>query len=475
MPPPAATKPDERSRLVPPISVPDVPPSPPRKGAGMFAAMKNLSKLLPEVSPMSKATKNKAKHLSHLKYNPADLLQFKVVTQIRGTVMFNGGVWKMIVGLFVVAIITGGLVWSAVPQPQNLDTRRFFELVMYFKVFIAFMLGMYMGNCFNRWWNCCVMLTDFFLVIRKMSWLANATNVSAAETEQLTRWMLLSSYLLENEVTTQWVTKPDIVRWKWASLMNDMASSGLIEPDEERIVCQLEHENRASAIWSWIGVHVNKFDIIPPTRAYFMELTGEASGLIKGVKFYAQSQLPFMYCHMLAMLVHVTNIVMGISCGIASAVYFGEFVEGWRIGTRESLGLPVPEHAVPATATMYMAVQGICLQIFGLIVQPLLYHAFLEIASTLCDPFTSKAIATPFYMHIDEVKEQMRELNDLAKDNVNEIDDDNDLEDMPGWERVRNLTDLMSPAGMIEILRKKGKLSPSTIEPYTYGSASAQP
>ena len=51
---------------------------------------------------------------------------------------------------------SGTLLFLAVPRPQDLETDFLFEVVLYFKVFIAFMLGLFMQSCLKRWFACMV-------------------------------------------------------------------------------------------------------------------------------------------------------------------------------------------------------------------------------------------------------------------------------------------------------------------------------
>merc|ERR1719388_605440 len=118
--------------------------------------------------------KGKPRINRHLVYNPQQMCTWAIFRAYHGTVLADKKIWMVARGLLFVAASTVALVFIFVPRPQDLKMSTFFNLVLYFKVFIAFMLGMYMSFCLKRWWACMQTLTDFFLGIRKISYFLNA-------------------------------------------------------------------------------------------------------------------------------------------------------------------------------------------------------------------------------------------------------------------------------------------------------------
>ena len=53
------------------------------------------------------------------------------------------------------------------PAPEKLNTRTFHDAVNFIKVFIAFMLGLFLNSCLARWYNIIAAVTDLFLCIKK--------------------------------------------------------------------------------------------------------------------------------------------------------------------------------------------------------------------------------------------------------------------------------------------------------------------
>merc|ERR1719263_225775 len=86
-----------------------------------------------------------------------------------------------------------------------------------------------------------------------------------------------------------------------------------------------EPRNRASLIWSWIGVLVGDTfkDLTqkgqPPVAAQLTKLALSAMCALSNVKTSVSYQIPLSYVHTVAVLVHVNNILLSILTGIATA------------------------------------------------------------------------------------------------------------------------------------------------------------
>merc|ERR1719261_1267301 len=65
-------------------------------------------------------------------------------------------------------------------------------------------------------------------------------------------------------------------------------------------------------------------------------------------------------------------------------------------------------------SALYTSAQGLVLEICVVIIEPVLYQAFLIIASTLADPFTHDQYGLPMPEYIEELSEQLNEMNTFA-------------------------------------------------------------
>jgi len=333
-------------------------------------------------------------------------------------------IWAVAACLVGTSTLVGAFVWLAVPNPHDLKMSPFFNIVHYFKVFIAFMLGMYMSSCLKRWWSCMQALTDFFLGIRRLSWFLQAADADPECVEAVQRLSIVSAYLLENEVTSIWVEAVQSRDELWETLVEHLLTDGHIHTDEvDTLELFVEHDNRALVVWSWIGIHISKLKVPPPLKSTIYGLVAAQTDIVTQIKNFLLFQLPYMYSHMLACFVHINNILIAVACGVGIAVAIADLVKGFHHWADKHDGHATPEGVDPR-AMVYSAVQNIFAQFLMLMTQPLIYQAFLEIASTLNDPFTHQVYGLPLHDCIDELRTQLKEQSAMAKMDLDAMEKD---------------------------------------------------
>jgi hypothetical protein len=366
--------------------------------------------------------KGKPRINRHLVYNPQEMCSWEIMRKYHGTVLADQKIWQVAGGLLFVAASSVCLVFLFVPRPQDLKMSSFFSLVLYFKVFIAFMLGMYMSFCLKRWWMCMQTLTDFFLGIRKISFFLNSAGVPEETRNAMQRLSMMSAYLLENEVTSIFTTDPEEREKKWRDLVVLMKEDGLVHDEElQTLEQEVEHDSRALVVWTWVACHVTHVDLPPPLRGSLYELITKQTDLVTQIKTFLIFQLPYMYSHMLATFVHLNNIMIAVACGVGIAISIADTVQGWSWWSKDRQGVQVPGSIKPRTQ-VYVGFQMIFVHLMTLFVQPLIYQAFLEISSMLCDPFTHQTYGVPIHDCIFETKRLINDQNKFAKHDLDEIE-----------------------------------------------------
>lgn len=373
---------------------------------------------------MLQIMKGKPRINRHLVYNPQQMCTWQIFKAYHGTVLSDHKIWMVAGGLMVVAASSTCLVFLFVPRPQDLKMSSFFSLVLYFKVFIAFMLGMYMSFCLKRWWMCMQTLTDFFLGIRKISYFLNAAGCPDEPLHAMQRLSMLSAYLLENEVTSIFITDTAEREQKWITLVKLLMEEGLILDEELTTLEQnVEHDGRALVVWTWVACHVTKLEMPAPLRGVLYELVTKQTDLVTQIKTFLIFQLPYMYSHMLACFVHLNNIMIAVACGVGIAIAIADMVQGWSWWSKDRQGVEVPNSIQPRTQ-VYQGCQMIFLHMLVLFVQPLIYQAFLEIASMLCDPFTHHTYGVPVHDCIFETKRLIHDQNLFSMHDLDQIEKD---------------------------------------------------
>merc|ERR1719247_441563 len=248
----------------------------------------------------------------------------------------------------------------------------------------------------------------------------------------------MSAYLLENEVTSIFTTDTEEREEKWRHIVVLLKEEGLIHDEElQTLERHVEHDGRALVVWTWIACHVTQLDVPAPVRGVLYELVTKQTDLVTTVKTFLIFQLPYMYSHMLACFVHLNNIMIAVACGVGIAVAVGDMVQGWSWWSKDRQGFDVPNSIKPRTQ-VYVGCQMVFIHLLVLFVQPLIYQAFLEIASMLCDPFTHQTYGVPIHDCIFETKRLIHEQNVFSE---------HDLDKMEKEYRRQHLKSVMREAG----------------------------
>merc|ERR1719482_1171241 len=179
----------------------------------------------------------------------------------------------------------------------------------------------------------------------------------------------MSCYLLELEISSFYTTDDDRAT-RWLGVKEFLFHEGLASFAELELLDKVDDGERALCVWMWIGTLVGSLDVAPPLKTTAVKYGQQAITNIKSVKFYVTMQLPFMYSHMLALLVHANNAVLSIASGIAVAVLIFEANH---------------QADLDRMSKVYRATQGVFVQLLAMMLQPAVYEAFLTVGALLAD------------------------------------------------------------------------------------------
>jgi hypothetical protein len=255
----------------------------------------------------------------------------------------------------------------------------------------------------------------------------------------------MSCYLLEIEISG-FYTADDDNRKRWLAIKEFLLHEGLASDEETELLEKVEDADRSMAVWTWIGAILGSLDVAPPLKTTAVKYGQAAIGSIKSVKFYVTMQLPFMYSHMLALLVHANNAALAIASGIAIAVLIFEANHQADLDRKSKV---------------YRAIQGISVQIMAMMLQPAVYEAFLTVGALLADPFTNETHGLPMLDYVQDLRRQIGEMNALAKTDVQWL-----MQNSSGTELHAAKTPLASiVASAIGELKKKRLEAEKSINP----------
>merc|ERR1719191_107362 len=124
-----------------------------------------------------------------------------------------------------------------------------------------------------------------------------------------------------------------------------------------------------------------------PTYGRIMNLAQAANDAIRQVRSSITVQVPFLYVHTLATLVHLNNLLCAISFGFTLGSSGGALLmhAGYRVYPRDISGVSKEPELRPVEKEVQIILMGL----MTCFVAPLLYQAFLEIGLSLSAPFNS--------------------------------------------------------------------------------------
>merc|ERR1719182_884501 len=200
---------------------------------------------------------------------------------------------------------------------------------------------------------------------------------------------------------------------KWVTTVGQCMLRGWMQHEEMVILNSCtEPRNRAGLIWSWIGVLVGDTfrDLTqkgqPPVAAQLTKLALSAMCALSNVKTSVSYQIPLSYVHTVSILVYTNNILLAILTGVATAS------QAQRAVDTDSALEGDASRAVKQDFAR--SIQRMVVYTFSLIVNPLIYQAFLHIGTCLNDPFSERGSAFPIHQFVDELEETLIEIEILG-------------------------------------------------------------
>jgi hypothetical protein len=312
----------------------------------------------------------------------------------------------------VVSLASGSLV-GFIPGLHMLGNESFKYLANIIRVLLAFILALYLSASLKRWWVAMSAMSKFFDSVKSLMLVEAAVGSSLERRATTRRYAVLSAYILRHEVRTMFQSD-EHEQEKWVTTVGQSMLRGWMLHEEMVILnnCS-EPRNRASLIWSWIGVLVGQtFASLtekgqPPVAAQLTKLALAAMCALSNVKTSVSYQIPLSYVHTVAVLVHVNNILLAVLIGVSTASQAQRAVESDSALEGDASRAVKQDFA---RSIQRMIVYG-----FSLFVNPLIYQAFLHIGTCLNDPFSEHGSAFPIHEFVDELEETLIEIDMLGE------------------------------------------------------------
>jgi len=326
-------------------------------------------------------------------YNNEKLLTWRIFLMSAPSMSLSWRVWIIVPCVLGVAVFFAGLLSLEFSASNLLDIRKLEECEMYLKVFIAFMLGKFVSNSFQRWNLSVTNFRGLLTEVKTIMWTVRLMGLKVEIVDDLERKLQLACHILDAEMHTDLSSKAVAWQSHWDERFAHLREEGLLlEHEEKELRDQKEGALRhlevdmgiySTVVWAWIARSIKQIrlepDVLTPMYVRLILLSTTCLGSIDKLKTTVQVQIPFTYVYLLSMVVHVNNVMLAICSGLEI---------GAGLMTIETSAHQLATAPKASTASvLYTAIEVVGLQTALLLIQPMMYQSCLVIAHMLNHPF----------------------------------------------------------------------------------------
>jgi len=308
------------------------------------------------------------------------------------------------------------MTYNLMPDPTHLDASKFSAITAVLTLFVTLMLSFFLSSSVGRWVNCVEGYLDLFNSIRNLSMQLHTLGVPQERIELCQRYGVLSAKFLTQELRSVQLS-PDQRKKATEDMWRKLSKgkNGLLKAEREQLELV---SDKAGQMWIWVGSLIGRMAAdgdIPgmptPTYGRIMNLAQTAQQGLRQVRTSVIVQMPFVYVHTLATLVHINSILLAINLGLAvgTTVHgIRQYVHHYYYSTEADPSVPL----MPLTSQ----VQTLIVEVIKGFLGPLLFQAFLEIGISVASPFASQDAAIPVGRLTQSLEQDLRESFQLAND-----------------------------------------------------------
>jgi hypothetical protein len=263
------------------------------------------------------------------------------------------------------------MMWTTLGDGVVIETQPLENFATSMNKMVPFVMGLYVAVSVNRWWTIRwkgldALFSAIVDVQMVVSCVMHQEKHKAVRTLVI-KWSFASVFLLTKAVRNQ-------------SNMNDMLYKGLLSADEIAVLAEVEDlHGRPAILWGWVLrlVHASFHDAHGP-MPYSIHVTKiadicmAASSGLSVIDMHLRTALPFVYVHMITLLVDINNMAFVVKAAVTGAVAQKE-------GDYSRLGSEILT----------------CLMV------PTLYRGLLSVSYAIFDPFGEDPLDFPLGSLID--------------------------------------------------------------------------
>lgn len=321
-------------------------------------------------------------------YSPAKLFRHHVWA-IRGTVFDLRQVFPWLQLLFLLIIAFGVAFYMKLNHDENsseeaIDDHWWDHLNSASQMvnnMVIFLLGFYIAQVINRWWETRLAYGGFLAGVRNIS-LLSATYLSMEDARPMRHQLVRYCSLLHSWIYIRYATNKDV---------DELVEQGILYPDEWDIL--KDSFDPAMTITHWcLGLLVRAVQQelmyvpevgLPALQNAMLEIRRS----IATVDTHIKTQLPFPYVHMLTVIVKITLITLAATLGQQAGSSYLKGHSAWM-----------------------------AFDVFRLLFTNFFYQGLLELQVILSNPFLDHPAHFPKNHNL---KNLARETSEIAKDPEN--------------------------------------------------------
>lgn len=345
-------------------------------------------------------------------YNNENLLTWRIFATRVPAIILSWRVWATMPCVLGVAVVSGLLPVVAFGHP--IDFSELQTLEKYFKVFIAFMLVMFMNTALARWNASVSNFTGLLTVVKQALWTVRFMGMKQELVDELERKLVLACYIIDAELHTD--LGSNAVEWQshWDSRFAYLRQRGLLQEKEEKKLrskqqkvsrdLEIDMGIYSAMVWTWIARIVSDIreepGVLVPMYVRLVSLIHTCLGNVDKLKTTVQIQIPFSYVYIFSMIVHLNNVMLAMCSGLEISTSL------MQIGVTAEKLEQAPNLSV--YRKLFNAMQIVWFQTILLLCQPLLYQACLVISHMLSHPFGDHSFHLPTETFLMLMQDEMK-------------------------------------------------------------------
>lgn len=373
------------------------------------------------------ATLLPAKQKTVTTYDAEDLTTWAAMFIKNGTVFMQRSVVRISFLQIGTCWFVAYVLLYTTQHPENYRTDAVQEIIKTITISIAFLIGLFLNQCIGRWWDTVRSIQAIGGCSKKLLTSCINLELPAARCEAIARHTVLAVRMLAYEI--EYNRRSGKKAWRSQNALPGLALPGMgakeaeeeevdtfwedtfaaclregqCTQDEIDVLTQAPWDQRSFFCWTLVSDELGEardkmltVDGDPDVVGYDRLCEQAQFGVeaVAALKTLACYQLPFIYVHMLAFMVHFVNILTALGTGVSI---------GLLLAKSRKTGRPLDRGAV--TSDMVF-----------LLVQAFLYQAFLSIGAGLNFPITGSTYNIPLEEIADGLEQQLKLMNRLARE-----------------------------------------------------------